>query len=189
MSVDDIGLMRLLPNMHIIAPCDANEMEKLMMQSVDMSGPVYVRVGKGNEPNISSGKSSLWIEPGEVLIITTGVMIHQALGVIDLLKEKGISCGLLHLSIIKPINKDLILTHLKDVELVITVEEHVKSGGFGSSILEILSDHRHTNPPKLLRLGLPDHFVELYGSQKELLQYFRLDANGITQQILQYLVK
>lgn len=187
MAVDDIGLMRLLPNMNIIAPCDANEMENWMMQTTAISGPVYVRVAKGDEPTISLNKNNLWKKPGEALIITTGVMPHQALKAIDLLEEQGISCGLLHLPIVKPIDRDLILTHIKSVSLVITLEEHLKAGGLGSSVLEIVSDLHYINTPKMLRLGLPDHFVELYGSQQELFQHYGLDAKGISQKILRCL--
>lgn len=187
MAVDDIGLMRLLPNMNIIAPCDAHEMESLMMQTTALSGPVYVRVAKGDEPTISVDKNNVWKKPGEALIITTGVMPHQALKAIDLLEEQGVSCGLLHLPIVKPIDRDLILTHIKEVSLIITLEEHLKAGGLGSNILEILSDLHDINTPKVLRLGLPDHFVELYGSQQELFQHYGLDAKSISQKILQCL--
>ena len=187
MAVDDIGLMRLLPNMQIIAPCDAHEMREYMMKTIDIPGPVYVRVGKGDEPNISTEQKRLWKEPNEALIITTGVMIHQALKAIDLLQDKGVTCGLLHLPRIKPIDIDLVLTRIKETRLIITLEEHLRAGGLGSNILEILSDLHHINTPKILRLGLPDHFVELYGSQQELFQHYELDATGISQRVLQCL--
>lgn len=187
MAVDDIGLMRLLPNMHIIAPCDAHEMQQYMMKTIDMPGPVYMRVAKGDEPTISAEKNHLWKKPGEALIITTGVMIHQALKAIDLLHEKDIDCGLLHLPIIKPLDKALILKNIQNVALIVTLEEHMKAGGFGSSILEILSDNLHpADLPKILRLGLPDQFVELYGSQQALFKHYQLDPVGISQQVLRY---
>src|SRR3990167_2791285 len=110
MAVEDIGLMRLLPNMHIIAPCDADEMENFMMQTPDIAGPVYVRIAKGDEPSITNKIQNLQTKHSKVLLITTGIMAHIALQVIELFEKKGVLCGLLHLPLIKPINKDFILS-------------------------------------------------------------------------------
>ncbi len=187
MAIEDIGLMRLLPNMQIIAPCDAAELEKIMMESFDAANPMYIRIAKGDEPEISNTHSDKLRKFGKILLITTGVMAHQALKVVASFEKENISCGFLHLPIIKPIDKKLLMSYIKNAELIVTIEEHVKEGGLGSSICEMVSDCFDENFPKVIRLGLPSKFVEYYGSQEELFHHYELDASGIEKVLVTYL--
>ena len=142
-AIEDIAIMRSIPNMTVVAPCDADEMERLMVQTLDWSGPIYIRVAKGGDRVVSSNENDFLIgrgiimrDPGEVLFVSTGIMTQRTLEAATLLENQGISSGVLHLHTIKPIDKQLLAKIVSDVELVVTVEEHVLIGGVGSAVLE-----------------------------------------------------
>ena len=192
-AIEDIAIMRSIPNMTVVAPCDADEMERLMVQTLDWSGPIYIRVAKGGDRVISSNESDFLIgrgiimrDPGEVLFVSTGIMTQRALAAAALLENQGISSGVLHLHTIKPIDQQLLVKIVSDVELVVTVEEHVLTGGIGSAVLETLhdsSDALNGSLPKVLRLGIPDSFSNRYGSQDSLLEFLGLSVEGIVESV------
>jgi transketolase len=185
LAVEDIALMRALPNMTVVAVSDAAEMGRLMRQTLDRPGPMYIRFGKGGDEVISSdaegftiGKAILKRPPGEVLLIGTGIATTQALKAADMLQGDGIACGVLHMHTIKPLDVEALAALVPGVKLVVTVEEHTLVGGLGSAVLEALADGGIAMPP-VKRLGIPDAFVKDYGSQEHLLASFGLDAAGI----------
>ena len=193
MAVEDLAIMRVLPNMTVTAVCDADEMSRLIPATMDLPGPVYIRIAKGSDPIISKnecgfqiGKSILMREPGEVLFISTGIMSQVALNVSEMLKEHNINVGVLHVHTIKPLDKEKIISLSKKVKLLITLEEHTLIGGMGSAILECLIDNNEVLP-KIKRLGLPDIFSNQYGSQEKILNAYRLNAHEIKNLVLQEL--
>jgi transketolase len=190
-AVEDIAIMRALPNMTVVCPTDADEMRRFMEQTVDWPSPIYIRLGKGGDPITSRddegfaiGKAIVKRVPGTVLIATTGIMVHHVLGAVKLLAAKGLQCGVVHFHTVKPLDEVTLLDLAGGAQTVVTVEEHTLIGGLGSAVLECLSDRQVEKP--LLRLGLPDCFTHHYGSQDSLLKHYRLDAEGIAAAIFQF---
>lgn len=194
LAVEDMAIMRALPNMTVVAPVDAPEMQRLMDASLSWPGPMYIRVAKGGDPVVSEerlgfeiGRSILMREPGDVLLIGTGIMTTRALDAAAQLEELGISCGVLHVHTVKPLDEERILDLARNVRLIVTAEEHTRIGGLGSAVAELLVDRDIRTP--LVRLGLADHFINDYGSQDSVLATAGLDAAGLTSTIRQRLVQ
>lgn len=184
LAVEDIAIMRALPNMTVVAPCDADEMRRLMTQAIDWPHPIYIRLGKGSDAIVSCeekgfgiGTAILLKEPGTGLFITTGVMTQVALQAVDQLENDGISCGVLHVHTIKPLDHAALSRNLPKVNGVVTVEEHTRVGGLGSAILEFCSDEMPEQAAKIARIGIPDRFAEQYGSQNSLLAHWGITAD------------
>jgi transketolase len=190
LAIEDIAIMRALPNMTVVAVADAEEMRRMMWATLDWPYPIYIRLAKGGDPVVTSpedgftlGKAILKRPPGDVLLVSTGVMLGPCLGAADLLAEEGIACGVLHMHTVKPIDADALTGLAAHVHLIVTVEEHVLTGGLGSAVLETLSDHLPGRIPPLRRLGLPDAFPVKYGSQQEHHKLHGLTASGIAQAV------
>lgn len=188
-AIEDLAIMRALPNMTVIAACDADEMTRLMEASLDWPHPIYIRLAKGGEPIISDAKRGFEIgraidmtgaaaHGAEVLLVSTGVATTQALAASQALSEQGISCRLLHLHTVKPIDVEALVNAARGARLVLTIEEHTLVGGLGSAVLETLGDGLE-RMPKIRRLGIPDRFSEHYGSQDQLMTACGIDAAGI----------
>jgi transketolase len=190
LAIEDIAIMRALPNMTVVAVADAEEMRRMMRVTLDWPHPIYIRLAKGNDPVVTGpedgftlGKAILKRPPGDVLLVSTGIMLGPCLGAADLLAADGISCGVLHMHTVKPIDADALTELAAHVRLIVTVEEHVLTGGLGSAVLETLSDHLPGRIPPLRRLGLPDAFPVKYGSQHEHHKLHGLTASGIAQAV------
>ncbi len=186
LAIEDMGILRTLPNMTVVAPSDAQEMKKLMPQTLDHPGPIYIRFGKGGDPVISSESEAFQIGealvkkvPGRVGLISTGVLTERCLKAADALTAKGIATGVLHCPTIKPLDDPAVTKFARDVELLVTVEEHVPNGGLGSAVLDSLVGSGRFELPRILRLSLPDRFPKMYGSQDDHLALHGLDAAGI----------
>ncbi|MBT4837018.1 MAG: transketolase [Methylococcales bacterium] len=191
-AIEDIALMRAIPNMTILVPTDADEMQRLVKQTIDWQGPVYIRVAKGYDPIISNdgveckiGKAIMMKPLGNVLIIATGVMVHRSLSAAKILESNGLSCGVMNIHTIKPLDEKAILQAASQVDAIVTVEEHTKMGGLGSAVIECLMDNMD-NPPKVKRLSLPDQFTDDYGSQDSLLDSFALQPDTIASTIQEW---
>jgi len=162
-----------------VAVSDANEMRRLMEASLDWPDPIYIRLAKGGDKVISCEDDGFAIgkaivrrramKSGHILFATTGVMTTHALAAADSLAALGIDSTVLHFHTVKPLDVDALLEHAKEACAVVTVEEHSLIGGFGSAILEALSDRLLTLPP-VKRLGLSDEFASIYGSQNDVLE-------------------
>ncbi|MBF0354362.1 MAG: transketolase [Alphaproteobacteria bacterium] len=189
-AIDELALMRSLPGMTVVAPSDASEMRAMMKASLDLPGPLYIRLGKGGDPVLMPegapdfvfGRAVVVRDLGPVLLISTGVMSDRALKAADLLAQKGIDCALLHLPTVKPLDEETIIQFAAKARLVVSIEEHSKIGGLGSALAELFID-RDLRLCPLLRLALPDAFVENYGSQDSLLKRFGLQPEGIADQV------
>jgi transketolase len=184
MATDDVALLRPLPGMTIVAPCDAEEMGRVMDASLDVAGPLYVRIAKGNDPVVSTPDlpfrigAAISMRPArDVLFVSTGVMTSRALAAADRLATSGIAAGVVHVHTIKPLDTALICDAATDVPLVVTVEEHTLIGGLGAAIAEAFADAGLRTP--LLRLGLPDAYLSTYGGQDDILLRAGLTPDGI----------
>ena len=191
LAVEDIAILRAIPNMTIIAPCDADEMLRLMPKTVDYQHPIYIRLAKGGDKIVSQddngfeiGKAIMLREPGDGLFITTGVMTQKAMEAANQLADEGIECGILHMHTIKPLDEDALSVLIPKVQAVVTVEEHIRTGGLGSAVLEFCNDSLSAHTTKIRRIGIPDRFSDKYGSQEELLEYW-----GITVESMKKMMK
>lgn len=162
-----------------------------MAATLDWPGPLYIRLAKGGDPVVSEarhgfalGQGILMREPGRILLVSTGVMTTRALAAAELLAERGVAAGVLHLHTVKPLDETRLLSLAREVETVVSIEEHILAGGLGSAIAELFMDRLAEASPRLLRLGLPDRFPEKYGSQDDLLRHFGLTAEGIAERAL-----
>jgi transketolase len=186
LAVEDIAIMRALPNMAVVAPCDADEMNRLMMSTLEWPHPIYIRLARGGDPIVSKddlgfelGKSIKMKDGADGLFVTTGVMTQLALETADILKAKGVDIGVLHVHTIKPFDASGVISAIESVKAVVTVEEHIVNGGLGSAVLESCSELRPELLPKVSRIGIPDKFATEYGSQNSLLKHW-----GITSETL-----
>lgn len=192
LAVEDIALMRALPNMTVVCPCDADEMERFMLQTVDWPGPMYIRLGKGYDPIVSRPELGFEIGRGieyrrgaDVLLITTGVTLQQAVAAAETLAGQGVEASILHLHTVKPLDREAVLRNAEKVRAVITVEEHTLMGGLGGAVAEILLESGVIRPFR--RLGIPDIFPDYYGTQLELMNRLGIDADGIVAAATQLL--
>lgn len=190
LAIEDMAAMRALPNMTVVACSDAEEMKRLMDQTLDWPGPMYIRLAKGGDPVVSDpkkpfkiGKGILVREPGTVLFVTTGVMLGQAIQAADLLAGTGVACGILHMHTVKPLDTEALTACAADVRLVVSVEEHIRSGGLGTAVLEALSDAYGAGMPAVLRLGIPDEFPHEYGSQDTMFDTYGLKGPQIAKSV------
>jgi transketolase len=184
MATEDLAILRALPNMTVVAPCDAPEMTRVMDASLDVPGPMYVRIAKGGDPVVSDpaapfaiGRAAVMRPAGEILFVGTGVATTRALAAADLLEQDGVSCGVLHAHTIKPFDVATLIEQAAAARLIVTVEEHTRIGGLGSLVAETLADEGVLRP--LVRLGLTDAFSRDYGNQDHVLARAGLAASDI----------
>lgn len=180
--LEDIALMRVLPNMVVIAPCDAIEAEKATIAMAADPRPTYMRLAREAIPTITTDKTPFEIgkayvfSPGtDVTIIATGTMTYQALEAADKLYKDGIEAEVIHVPTIKPLDKATILKSVRKTGCVVTAEEGQIAGGLGGAIAELLAEEL---PTPMLRIGMKDSFGES-GKPGELLKHFGLDAQHI----------
>ena len=190
LAIDDIAILRTVPHMTILAPSDADEMLRLMPQTVEHPGPIYIRVAKGFDPVVSTndqpcviGKAIQRGNGKEALIVTTGITLKLGLEAQQQLKTDGIETTVLHLHTIKPLDRAAVLAQAKDIPVIISVEEHIISGGLGSAIAEIISEENFEEPKKFKRIGIPDVFAHHYGSQNDLMNTYGITTDNIVKTI------
>lgn len=190
LAFEDISLMRAIPNMTIVAPCDSEEMKRLMPQTLDREGPMYIRLGKGGDPIVSSpdkdfriGKAILMREGADALIITTGVTLKMVLDAAAGLKNKGIEAAVLHMHTIKPIDSEAVMKAARKVKAIVTVEENSIAGGLGSAVSEIAAEAAFSPAKRFARLALPDAFPAKYGSQEQLMDFYGLTTEKIISSV------
>ena len=163
-DVQDIAIMRAMPDMTVLAPADAIEGEAIIRWATDFQGPVYLRLARDPSPNLFDesykfvpGKTVSLREGSDVLLISTGPQTLRCVKAAELLEADGISAGVLHLPSIKPINKEEVVSASEKAKLVVTVEEHTIYGGLGGLVAEILSE---ASPRKVVRFGIDDRWGE-----------------------------
>ena len=189
--LEDIALMRVIPGMVVINPADAVEARAAVIAAYEYDGPVYLRFGRLAVPVINDrpdykfewGKGYVVKEGTDVTIIATGLEVAAAIDAAELLEKEGINAEMVNIHTIKPIDKDLIVKEAEKTGKVVTVEEHSVIGGLGSAVCEVLSEN-HPLPVK--RIGVYDRFGES-GPAVELLHKYKLDGEGIAEQVKGYL--
>ncbi|MBF0436996.1 MAG: transketolase [Magnetococcales bacterium] len=190
-ALDDLALMRLQPNMTVIAPSDAVQMRAFMEISLSHPGPIYIRLAKGGDPVTHPkglpfviGQAIELAQGTHIAFLCTGAMAHPALIAAQQLTNKGISCSVWHFPTVKPLDQAALAPIADRHTLLVSLEEHTIVGGFGSAIAEWLMDH-HPHPPRLLRLGFPDRFPSHYGSQEQHLAAVGLEPEAIARTVIQ----
>ncbi|WP_411678944.1 transketolase family protein [Clostridium thailandense] len=186
-SVEDIALMRSLPNMTVISPSDGVEAEAVIKAIAEYQGPCYVRLGRSGVPVINDnpeykfeiGKAITLREGKEATIIATGIMVDAALEAYNTLSEEGIKVKVINIHTIKPIDKEAIIKAARETGVVITAEEHSIIGGLGSAVCEVLSENQ---PTPVVRVGIKDTFGES-GKPAELLKAYGLTAEDIVKAV------
>ncbi|HSW75277.1 MAG TPA: transketolase C-terminal domain-containing protein [Candidatus Saccharimonadales bacterium] len=180
--LEDLALMRALPNMVVIAPCDSIEAEKATLAMAGDARPNYMRLAREATPIITTtqtpfeiGKAYVFREGTDVTLVATGTMTYQALVAADILAKDGISAEVVHVPTIKPLDEKTILTSVKKTGLVVTAEEAQINGGLGGAIAELLGEQL---PTLLKRIGMRDHFGES-GEPNELIEHFGLTGSHI----------
>jgi len=192
-SIEDIAIMRALPNMTVTAACDADEMTRLMNASLDWPHPIYIRLAKGGDPIVSRaergfaiGKAIDMVDQSrgdsDVLFITTGIATTEALEAAKGLSADGLRCRVLHVHTIKPLDREAILEAAHRTRLTVTIEEHSIIGGLGSAVLEVLADAGATLL-RIKRLGIGDRFADHYGSQNALMDVWGLRSSSIMRTV------
>lgn len=191
-ATDDLAIMRSIPNMTIVAPADADEMRRLMPQTVDHQGPMYIRLGKGYDPIVSDdkqpfeiGKAILMRTGQDALILTTGITLKIGLDAADLLSKKGLTASVLHVPTVKPLDIARILKEATLVPVVVTVEEHSAIGGLGSAVAEVVAEAGFDPAKRFKRIGLPDSFPDRYGSQQSLMERYEITPENVATTVIE----
>jgi transketolase len=189
-AIDDIAIFRALPRMTIVAPCDAEEMKRLIPQTVDWPGPIYIRLGKGGDPVVSSpdqpfqiGKAIPVRAGADALIVTTGITLKTALDAAAQLEQGGIQASVLHMHTVKPLDTAALLERAAPVSAILAVEEHTIIGGLGSAVAETLAEAGFKSPKRFKRIGIPDVFPDKYGNQASLMARYSITAETIAVEI------
>ncbi|MGB7541506.1 MAG: transketolase C-terminal domain-containing protein, partial [Burkholderiales bacterium] len=186
MAIEDLSIMRAIPNMTIVAPADADEMRRLIPQTLDYPGPIYIRLAKGYDPVVTNdsvpfriGKALPMKEGRDALLVTTGITLKNALDAAEQLGAKGIDAAVLHMPTVKPLDTERLLEYASRVRAVVTVEENNIIGGLGSAVAEVLAEANFDPAKKFRRIGIPDVFPDKYGSQAKLMDYYKISTPEI----------
>jgi transketolase len=184
LAIEDIAIMRALPNMTVTAVCDAKEMVRLMNCTLDWPHPIYIRLAKGGDPVVSREENGFAIGKAipmtrarsrrSVVFMATGVMTTNCLAAADLLSKDGHDASVVHFHTVKPLDEETVLEFADGAELVVTVEEGTRIGGFGSAVTDLLVEKLGVAIPPVVRIGLPDAFPHKYGLQEELFEVYGL---------------
>ena len=187
-SVEDLALMRSVPNMTVLSPSDGPETEAAIRAAAEYVGPVYVRLGRLAVDTVNDfegykfeiGKAIKLSEGKDIAIIATGLMVQEALKAKELLASEGYNPTVVNMHTIKPIDKDMIIELAKTHDLIVTAEEHNVLGGLGSAVAEVLAVN---HPTKMLMVGIEDTFGES-GKPQDLLDKYGISADNIAKTIL-----
>jgi len=192
-AIEDVAILRAIPNMTIVAPADADEMRRLMPLTVDYRGPIYIRLAKGNDPIVTTddvpfeiGRAIPMREGADALIVTTGITLKIALDAATSLSEQRLQAAVLHVPTIKPLDGDAILGYAAEVPVVVTIEEHSVIGGLGSAVAEVIAEANFSPAKYFKRIGIPDAFPDEYGSQDSLMARYDITAEMIISVIKQF---
>lgn len=191
-ALEDISLMRSMPNMVVLAPSDEIETRKAIEEAIKYYGPVYIRIGRVEMPKLHSDDYDFKIGKGEVLkegtditVVSHGIMTYYSLLAAEELIKEGISLEVINMASIKPIDKDLILSSAKKTKGIVTIEDHSIYGGLGSAVAEVVVTN---NPVPMEIIGVNDTFGES-GTAAELYKKYGLDVESIKERIKDFYMK
>jgi transketolase len=188
-SMEDIGLMRLLPNMTIIAPQDPHQAYAATHAIIKQQGPTYFRLERNPSAAVKKtlfkfGKGIVIEEGAEIALLATGVQVYTAIEVATQLKKNGVKAGVYAFPTIQPMDKKLLETLSRKYKLLVSIEEHRIDGGFGSCIAEFISSSK--NKPHLFRFGFGNSFTSVSTDYPSMIEYHGLSSKQIVSNILQY---
>lgn len=185
-ALEDMALMRVMPNMKVISPCDAIEARKATVAAAFLEGPVYIRLARADTPLFTTektpfafGKAEVFWEGKDVTIVACGPLVYEVLLAAKKLQEEGISCEVINCHTVKPLDHETILKSVQKTKALVTVEEHQVAGGMGSAVVEMLSQNF---PVPVEMVGVQDRFGES-GSPQELLDAFGLSHPHIIEKV------
>ena len=183
-TFEDLSLMRTIPGMTVVNPCDDVSARKLLTQVIEMQGPAYVRLGRAAVPvfydedvKLEIGKGHKLKDGKDITIIATGIMVNEAMKAAEILEKDGLDVRVIDIHTIKPIDKDIIIEAARETRGIITAEEHSVIGGLGSAVAEVTSMYA---PCKVIRVGQMDTFGES-GKPTELMAKYGMDADEIVK--------
>ncbi|MEN9920580.1 MAG: hypothetical protein RL538_473 [Candidatus Parcubacteria bacterium] len=188
---EDIGIMRAIPNMVVIAPSDIHEARKVALAAAKYDGPVYFRLGRSDVPTVTTPESPFEIGKAELMygrnqslekkvgIVVTGSLLYNALMAAVELEKEGVGVSVLHMATIKPLDTKALEVFAAEHGSLVTVEEHQVATGLGSAVAEYLSEHL---PTKLRMVGMRDTFGQT-GEPEELIAYYGMDVKGIVSAV------
>ena len=184
--LEDIGLMKMLPNMTVIVPCDYNQTKNATIAAAEYEGPVYLRFGRPKVPNFTPadekfviGKAQMIQEGNDVTIFACGHLVYKAIEAVDILKTLGISAEVINIHTIKPLDTEAVLKSVAKTRCVVTAEEHQRNGGLGDSIAQLLSLH---DPVPMEMVAVNDIFGQS-GTPDELMKAYHLDTPDIVEAV------
>jgi transketolase len=191
-AVEDLGVMRCMPNMLVVAPGDPVETCAATRALVAQSGPAYLRLGKAGEPTVHHGPiefelgRAIVVRDGrDLTLMSTGGMLHTAVKAAEQLAAAGIQARVLSMHTLKPLDTDAVLDAARDTGVVVTLEEHSVIGGLGSAVAELLAE-REDLRPRFKRLGLPSAFSPHIGSQEYLLAKHGLNVEAVVGDVKRF---
>ena len=191
-ALEDISLMRSLPNMSVLVPADCRECEQVINYAAEHYGPMYIRIPRTNVCDVFDDsykfdfrKAKVVEEGNDITVITNGETLAEVIEAAEILKGQGYSIEVIHVPVVKPIDEDTIIASAKKTGLVVTVENHSIIGGLGSAVCELLSEKA---PVRVKRIGVNDKFGQS-GKWNFLLDYYGLSSDKLTKSILQELSK
>jgi transketolase len=182
-ALEDMGIMRVLPNMTVLSPCDATQARLATTAAIEhCNGPVYIRFGREPMPDFTTesmgfeiGKAQMLQDGNDLTIIATGHMVWEALLASEMLEAQGIRARVINMHTIKPIDKDAVIKAAKETGRIVTAEEHQVNTGLGSAIAEVVVQH---HPVPMAFIGMPDRFGES-GDPRQLMEKFGLTSASI----------
>ena len=189
-SVDDITLMRVLPNMKVLSPADYYETKKMVSAMAEIPGPCYIRVNRNDVPVVTSpddpfefGKVRVMKDGADAVIFATGFMVYQSLEAAKMLEAEGISAKVVNVSTIKPLDAEGVCAAAKGMKLAVTVEEASVIGGLGSAVCEALSEGPDESRVRVRRVGIRDTFGTSAQAYEELLEAYHLTPADIADAV------
>jgi transketolase len=180
-ALEDLALMRVIPNMNIIIPCDAPQTAEAVTVAANTKGPFYIRLGRPKVPTLENkgkfefGKAQVLVEGNDVTIIACGIMVTEALKAVEGLAQKGIKARLINMPTLKPIDTETILKAAKETRGIVVCEEHAIIGGLASSVDEVVAENY---PVRVVRVGVKNRFGQS-GDPLELLKEYNLTSSDI----------
>ena len=183
-TLEDVGMMRMLPNMTVIVPCDFNQTKAATLAVAEHNGPVYLRFGRPKVANFTPadepfiiGKAQMIKEGADVSIFACGHLVWKAIEALPILQEMGINAEIINIHTIKPLDTEAVLKSVEKTGCVVTAEEHMRNGGLGDSIAQLLA----LNNPKPIEMVAVNDVFGQSGTPDELLKYYHLDTPDIVE--------
>lgn len=183
-AMEDLAMVRALPGMIVMTPCDYEQSYQMTLMAAKYQGPTYIRFGREKTPSFTTkktpfkiGQADVYREGRDLMIVACGALVYEALKAADELSSEGIEAGVINCSSIKPLDVKTLSHAAAETGAVVTVEEHQVSGGLGGAVSELLGKHR---PVPIEMVGMPDHFGES-GQPMELLDKWGMTSKGIIQ--------